>query len=100
MFDFEVQPTEPHAPQEPLPSILHRCLASVEEHKEMGHGGAVIDSTFMRDWQQHKGLVQNYLSKHGYTSSDHDDMIYVFISRKDDENDLLGNERQNCYSAG
>lgn len=87
MFKFEILPEPLHAPQEPLPSILHRCLGLVEEHKEMGHKGAVIDSTFMRDWQQHKGLVQNYLSKHGYSSSDHDDMIYVFIKREDEEND-------------
>ncbi|MEK3756787.1 hypothetical protein MHB73_21340 [Bacillus sp. FSL K6-6483] len=89
MFDFEVLPEPPHAPREPLPSILHRCLASVEEHKEMGHKGAVIDITFLRDWDQHKGLVQNYLSKHGYSSSDHDDMIYVFIKREDEANEHL-----------
>lgn len=87
MFDYEALPTEPHTPREPLPSILHRCLASVEEHKEMGHKGAVIDSTFMRDWEQHKGLVQNYLSKHGYTSNDHDDMIYVWIKREGEANE-------------
>ncbi|MBU8598457.1 hypothetical protein KM908_20305 [Alkalihalobacillus clausii] len=87
MFEFEIQPEPLHAPREPLPSILHRCLATVREHEEMGHKGAVIDSTFMRDWDQHKGLVQNYLSKHGYTSNDLDDMIYVFIKREDEEND-------------
>ncbi|PAE90899.1 hypothetical protein [Shouchella clausii] len=87
MFEFEIQSEPLHSPQEPLPSILHRCLASVEEHKEMGHKGAVIDSTFIRDWQQHKGLVQNYLQKHGYTSSDHDDMIYVVIKREGEANE-------------
>ncbi|WZY36084.1 hypothetical protein NSR02_06990 [Bacillus sp. FSL W8-1122] len=87
MFDYEALPTEPHTPQETLTSILHRCLATVMEHKEMGHKGAVIDSTFMRDWEQHKGLVQNYLSKHGYTSNDHDDMIYVWIKREGEANE-------------
>lgn len=87
MFDLESLPEPPRAPQEPLPSILHRCLGLVEEHKEMGHKGAVIDSTFMRDWQQHKGLVQNYLSKHGYKCTDMEDALYVWINRKDDENE-------------
>lgn len=86
MFDFESPPTEPHAPREPLPSILRRCLATVMEHKEMGHKGAVIDSTFIREWQQHKGMVQNYLNMHGYKCTDMKDALYVWVNRKDEEN--------------
>ncbi|PAF13665.1 hypothetical protein CHH59_12505 [Shouchella clausii] len=87
MFDFET-PLEPlHTPQETLTSILHRCLATVMEHKEMGHKGAVIDSTFLRDWDQHKRLVQNYLSKHGYKCTDMEDALYVWINRKDEANE-------------
>lgn len=77
------------SPRETLPSILHRCLDMVQEEEAEGRNAAVIDSTYFRDFAGHKGLVKGFLKKHGYSSTDMNDMLLVFITKEETQDEHL-----------